>query len=86
MKLMYDLIRLVHHFGKITTKVVGNSPNSFRRLTQHLINTVKPVVSTKKVMQLLEGNARNWPYTIADTLRPLQLTDSTDSGGAERKN
>lgn len=60
---VYYLIRLVHHLGKITTKVVNNSPRSFTRLTKLLIGTIKPAVSNEKVIQLLEGNARNWSYT-----------------------
>ncbi|KAF4114228.1 hypothetical protein G5714_004451 [Onychostoma macrolepis] len=63
MKLMYDLIHLVHHLEKVTTRVVNNMPSTFRRLTQLLTSTVKPAVPSKRVEQLLEGNARNWSYT-----------------------
>ncbi|MGL5207764.1 hypothetical protein, partial [Cetobacterium sp.] len=32
-------------------------------MTNYLIDTVKPVASTNKSQQLLEGNAKNWAYT-----------------------
>lgn len=62
-KLMYQLIRLVHHMGKVTTKVEDNQPITFQRLTRLLINTVKPAFPGEQVNQLLEGNAKNWLYT-----------------------
>ena len=62
-KLMYRLIRLVHHLGKVTTKVEGNQPITFQRLTNLLVNTVKPAFPAEQVNQLLEGNAKNWSYT-----------------------
>ncbi len=62
MKLMYDLIRTVHHLQKVTTKITDNSPMGFQRLAQFLIDTVKPAAPTRKTRELLEGNARNWIY------------------------
>lgn len=67
-KLLYDLIRIVYHLSKITTKVTNNMPRSFKRLTQHLIDTIKPAVPNKRVLQLLEGNARNWTYNTQQIL------------------
>ncbi len=62
MKLMYNLIRTVHHLQKVTTKMTDNTPIGFQRLAQFLIDTVKPAAPTRKTRELLEGNARNWIY------------------------
>lgn len=65
MKLMYDLIHLVHHLSKVTTTVTNNTPHTFKRLTHLLNNTVKPAAPNTKVLQLLEGNVKSWSYMTA---------------------
>ncbi len=60
MKLMYELIRAVHHLQNVTTKIKDNTPTGFRKMTQFLIDTIKPAAPSKKTEELLEGNARNW--------------------------
>lgn len=62
-KMMYDLIRFIHHLDNVSTKIVNNTPLTFKRLTELLINTIKPAMPDDEVLQLLEGNARNWAYT-----------------------
>lgn len=62
-KRMYDLIRLVHHLGKVTTKVRDNQPITFQRLAGILIETVHPASPNDQVLQMLEGNAKNWSFT-----------------------
>ena len=62
MKLMYELTRTVHHLQKITIKVTNNTPRGFKRLTELLINTVKPAAPTRRTAELLVGNAKNWMY------------------------
>lgn len=62
-KLIYQLIRLTHHMGKVTTKIDGNQPITFKRLTDLLINTVKPAFPNDHVRQMLQGNAKNWAFT-----------------------
>ncbi|MGL5622518.1 hypothetical protein [Cetobacterium sp.] len=59
-KCIYKLIRLVHHRGKITTKVKENHPITFQRLTNLLVNTIKPAFPDEQVNQTLEVNAKNW--------------------------
>lgn len=62
-KLMYELIRAVHHLDKITTKKRDeNTPITFQRLTDLLVATIKPAHPNPRVETLLEGNARNWCY------------------------
>lgn len=60
MKLMYELIRAVHHLHNVTTKIKDNTPTGFRKMAQFLIDTIKPAAPSKKTEELLEGNARNW--------------------------
>lgn len=67
-KLMYDLIRFVHHLEKVTTKVTNNTPVTFKRLTQHLTDSIKPAMPNEKIKNLLEGNAKNWAYTAQQIL------------------
>ncbi|XP_051551645.1 uncharacterized protein LOC127439519 isoform X6 [Myxocyprinus asiaticus] len=62
-KRMYDLIRLVHHLGKVTTKIQDNQPITFQRLTGILIEAVNPASPNDQVRQMLEGNAKNWSFT-----------------------
>lgn len=60
MKLMYELIRAVHHLHNVTTKIKDNTPTGFRKMAQFLIDTIKPAAPSKRTEELLEGNARNW--------------------------
>ncbi|KAA0710783.1 hypothetical protein E1301_Tti022391 [Triplophysa tibetana] len=62
-KIVYKILRLVHHLQNVTTKVKNNQPITFKRMTDYLIDTVKPVASTDETQLLLEGNAKNWTYT-----------------------
>lgn len=62
-KSFYDIIRLVHHLSKVTTKVTDNQPITFQRLTRLLTNTVRPAFPGEQVRTMLEGNAKNWSFT-----------------------
>lgn len=62
-KLFYDLIRQVHHLERVTTQVQNNQPVTFKRLTDLLIETVRPAFPNDRVTQLLQDNAKNWSYT-----------------------
>lgn len=61
-KLMYDLIRAVHHLDKVTTKKGNNQPITFQKLTDLLMTTIKPAFPNSRVTTLLEGNAKNWCF------------------------
>lgn len=61
-KLMYDLIRAVHHLDKVTTKKCDNQPITFQKLTDLLMTTIKPAFPNSRVTTLLEGNAKNWCF------------------------
>ncbi len=67
-KVMYKLIRFVHHLNKTTTKVTNNTPVTFKRLTDLLINSIKPAMPDDSVKKLLEGNARNWAHNAQSIL------------------
>ncbi|KAL0189772.1 hypothetical protein M9458_016871, partial [Cirrhinus mrigala] len=79
MKLMYDLIRLVHHLEKVTTKVINNSPMTFKRLTKLLTNSIKPAMPNDTVKKLLEDNAQKWSTNAQVILEEHyeKLIDST---------
>ncbi|KAL0167400.1 hypothetical protein M9458_039244, partial [Cirrhinus mrigala] len=79
MKLMYDLIRLVHHLEKVTTKITNNSPITFKRLTRLLTNSIKPAMPNDAVKKLLEDNAQNWSTNAQVILEQHyeKLIDST---------
>lgn len=79
MKLMYDLIRLVHHLEKVTTKVTNNSPVTFKRLTKLLTNSIKPAMPNDTVKKLLEDNAQKWSTNAQVILEEHyeKLIDST---------
>lgn len=62
-KLFYELIHQVHHLERVTTKVQNNQPITFKRLTDLLIETVRPAFANERVKELLEGNAKNWSFT-----------------------
>ncbi|KAI7791019.1 hypothetical protein IRJ41_007256, partial [Triplophysa rosa] len=62
-KTVYKILCPVHQLQNVTTKVKNNQPITFKRMTNNLIDTVKPVASMDKTQQLLEGNAKNWAYT-----------------------
>ncbi|KAL1246830.1 hypothetical protein QQF64_034787 [Cirrhinus molitorella] len=78
-KLMYDLVRFVHHLEKVTTKIKDNTPGSFKNLTRLLIDTIKPAMPTREVKDLLMGNAKNWAYSTQLILEEHyeKLIDST---------
>jgi len=67
-KVMYKLIRFVHHLNKTTTKVKNNTPVTFKRLTDLLINSIKPALPDDRVKKLLEGNAKNWAHNAQSIL------------------
>lgn len=61
--LMYKLLKLTHHTSKVTTKVEGNQPLTFKRLTDLLTNTIRPAFPNDTVTQMVRGSALNWAYT-----------------------
>ncbi|ROI79009.1 hypothetical protein DPX16_3276 [Anabarilius grahami] len=90
-QLMYRLLRLTHHLGKVTTKIEGNQPVTFKRLTSLLSNTIRPAFPNRTVTQMIQGSAMNWSYTtqlalkqhyedqIESTLQEIkEETDNTD--------
>lgn len=63
---IYNLIRQVHHLDNVSVKTdIDNKkqPVTFKRLTDLLVSTIKPVSMTEKTLLLLEGNAKNWAYS-----------------------
>lgn len=62
-QLMYRLIRLTHHMSRVTTKIEGNQPITFKRLTGLLMNTIRPAFPNDRVTQMIRGSAQNWSYT-----------------------
>lgn len=88
-KEIYNLIRAIHHSGKISISQ-DRIPPSIQRLTDMLGSIIKPAMPSDSTLQWLDGNARNWAYTtrciledhyrscvdsISMTLKSLQRTD-----------
>lgn len=62
-QLMYKLLKLTHHMSRVTTKVEGNQPLTFKRLANLLTNTIRPAFPNETVTQMVKGSALNWAYT-----------------------
>ncbi|KAF4094583.1 hypothetical protein G5714_024696 [Onychostoma macrolepis] len=79
---------MVHHLNKTTTKVTNNTPVTFKRLTDLLVNSIKPALPDDRVKKLLEGNAKNWAHNAQSILEEhyetlvektlTELTEQTD--------
>ncbi len=48
--------------------MTNNTPVTFKRLTDLLINSIKPAMPDDSVKKLLEGNARNWAHNAQSIL------------------
>lgn len=62
-QLIYRLISSTHHMSRVTTKIEGNQPITFKRLTSLLMNTIRPAFPNDRVTQMIKGSAQNWLYT-----------------------
>ncbi|KAK9977048.1 hypothetical protein ABG768_018869 [Culter alburnus] len=58
-QLMYKLLKLTHHMSRATTKIEGNQPMTFKRLTSLLTNTIRPAFPNDRVTQMIRGSAQN---------------------------
>lgn len=59
-RLFYKMIKSCHHLKNITQ---NQTPKAIGKITQHLINTIKPAMPTDLTLDLIQGNARNWELT-----------------------
>lgn len=59
-RLFHKIIKSVHHLKNVTQK---QAPKALLRITQQLINTIKPAMPTDRTLDLIQGNARNWELT-----------------------
>lgn len=58
-QLMYKLLKLTHHMSRVTTKIEGNQPMTFKRLSSLLTNTIRPAFPNDRVTQMIRGSAQN---------------------------
>ncbi|ROL46041.1 hypothetical protein DPX16_23901 [Anabarilius grahami] len=62
-QLMYKLLKLKHHMSRVSTKIEGNQPLTFKRLASLLTNNIRPAFPNETVTQMVKGSALNWAYT-----------------------
>lgn len=63
-KHIFNLIRSVHHLGKIDpTKDLSHLPPSLQHLGELISTMIQPASPSDRTTLLLEGNAKNWLYT-----------------------